>query len=211
MLELSKETTKTRDEIIEYLGLEEDFEQLEEIINIALHIENKYNKQLANGNYGYGLSGDLDVVGRLEDSCYELDVVEEIDDIVVYNKLLEIENEHLGIMYLDLSEEERIKLLDSNKEYVGYTYYYEEKDIQKTINALIEIKHISDIVNLGFCNNMIFGESFDDIIEIYIEYNENCDISEEEKDFNIKELKESVSEYVNQIGNNYFLVDYTEL
>lgn len=126
-------------------------------------------------------------------------------------KEIKIENKTLGTMYLDLIEEERIKLLDSNKEYVGYIYYTEEKDIQKTINELIEIKHISDIVNLGFCNNMIFGESFEDIIDEYIEYNENCDISDEEKEWNIKELKESISEYINQIGNNYFLVDYDEL
>lgn len=126
-------------------------------------------------------------------------------------KEIKVENKTLGTMYLDLFEKERIKLLDSNKEYVGYTCYFEEKDIQETINKLIEIKHISDIVNLGFCNNMIFGESFEDVIDVYIEYNENCDISEEEKDFNIKELKESVSEYINQVGNNYFLVDYTEL
>lgn len=127
------------------------------------------------------------------------------------NKEIKIENKTLGTMYLDTSEEERIKLLDSNKEYVGYTCYYEEKDIQETINELIEIKHISDIVNLGFCNNMIFGESFEDVIDVYTEYIEDCDISEETKDFNIKELKESVSDYINVIGNNYFLVDYDEL
>lgn len=127
------------------------------------------------------------------------------------NKEIKIENKHLGNMYLDTSEEDRIKLLDSNKEYVGYTCYYEEKDIQETINELIEIKHISDIVDLGFCNNMIFGESFEDVIDVYTEYIEDCDISEETKDFNIKELKESISDYINVIGNNYFLVDYDEL
>lgn len=124
------------------------------------------------------------------------------------NDEIKIENETLGTMYLDLNERKRIKLLDSDKEYVGYIYYFEEKDIQKTINDLIKIKHISNIVDLGFCDNMIFGESFDDIVEIYIEHIET---SEEENDFDIKELKESLSEYVNQIGNNYFLVDYTEL
>lgn len=80
---------KNREEIIGYLGLEEDFEDLEEIINIAIGIENQYYTQLENGWYGYALSGDLEVEGRLEDSIYKLEQVEKIDDIVVYRKTLD--------------------------------------------------------------------------------------------------------------------------
>lgn len=122
-----------------------------------------------------------------------------------------IENKVLGTMYLDLSENERIKLLDSNKNYVGYTCYFEfEKEYkEEIINKLSEIKHISDIVNLGFCNNMIFGKSVDDLAEVYQEYINNNSFGD--KEISLTEAKEEVSDYINVIGDNYFLVDYDEL
>lgn len=126
-------------------------------------------------------------------------------------KTIKIENKHLGNMYLDTSEEERIKLLDSNKEYVGYIGYleFEKGYIEEIINKLSEIKHISEIVNLGFCSNMIFGKSVDDLAEVYQEYiNHNSIFG---KEINLIEAKEEISDYINVIGNNYFLVDYDEL
>ena len=127
-------------------------------------------------------------------------------------ELIKIENKYLGTMYLDITEDNRIKLLDSNQEYVGYVCTYElEKDIQETINKLIEIKHISDIVDLGFCNNMCFGKSINDVLDEYDEFIENCDIDENEIEENKSILRKSLANYINIIGNNYFLVDYTEL
>lgn len=124
---------------------------------------------------------------------------------------IKIENKTLGTMYLDLFEEERIKLLDSNKNYVGYICYleFEKGYIEEIINKLSEIKHISEIVDLGFCNNMIFGKSVDDLAEVYQEYiNHNSIFGEE---INLIEAKEEISSYINVIGDNYFLVDYDEL
>ena len=117
--------------------------------------------------------------------------------------MIKIENKHLGTMYLDVSEEERIKLLDSNKNYVGYV---EDDDLPRKIAELEEMTNIYDIVDLGFNSNMMFGKSIEDVVETYMDY---IDGYVEENDAN--EIKESLSEYINVIGNNYFLVDYHEL
>lgn len=85
---------KTRKEIIEYLGIDIDDKELIDLwVKTAQEIENKYKKELASGEYGYGLSCDLDVVGRLEDSEYELIEIENINDIVVYKKVLSNDSE----------------------------------------------------------------------------------------------------------------------
>lgn len=126
-------------------------------------------------------------------------------------KEIKIENKVLGTMYLDLTEDERIKLLDSNKNYVGYTCYldFEKGYIEEIINKLSEIRHISEIVDLGFCNNMIFGKSVDDLVEVYQEFINHNSFGEEE--ISLAEAKEEISDYINVIGDNYFLVDYDEL
>lgn len=126
-------------------------------------------------------------------------------------KEIKIINKVVGIMYLDTSEEWRYKLLDSNKNYVGYTCSWdEENDLEKIIIKLINIKDITEIVNLGFCNNMIFGKSTNDLLDTYSEFVYNSDYYERDS-FNIKEIEETIEEYHNQIGDNYFIVDYDEL
>ena len=120
--------------------------------------------------------------------------------------MIKIENKHLGTMYLDVSEEERIKLLDSNKKYVGYVCTFDDHDLSRKIAELEEMANIYDIVDLGFNSNMMFGKSIEDVVETYMDY---IDGYVEENDAN--EIKESLSEYINVIGNNYFLVDYHEL
>lgn len=79
---------RTQKEIIDYLGLEEE-NDIYEAIETALEIEKKFESQLKSGLYGYGLSGDLDVHGRLENSIYKLIPVYTKNDIVVYEKILE--------------------------------------------------------------------------------------------------------------------------
>lgn len=81
---------RTQKEIIDYLGLEEENNNAE-LIKTALEIEKKFESQLKSGLYGYGLSGDLQVHGRLEDPIYELKEIININDIVVYEKILDSE------------------------------------------------------------------------------------------------------------------------
>lgn len=94
-------------EIIDYLGLEEENNNAE-LIKTALEIEKKFESQLKSGLYGYGLSGNLEVHGRLEDSIYKLIPVYTKNDIVLYEKTLDIEtiNETVQFYhYRDLTEE----------------------------------------------------------------------------------------------------------
>lgn len=81
---------RTQKEIIDYLGLEEENNNTE-LIKTALEIEKQFESQLKSGLYGYGLSGDLQVHGRLEDSIYKLIPVYTKNDIVLYEKTLDIE------------------------------------------------------------------------------------------------------------------------
>ena len=81
---------RTQKEIIDYLGLEEENNNAE-LIKTALEIEKQFESQLKSGLYGYGLSGDLQVHGRLEDSIYELKEIININDIIVYEKILDSE------------------------------------------------------------------------------------------------------------------------
>lgn len=123
---------------------------------------------------------------------------------------IKIKNPVLGAMFLDLNEENRIKLLDSNKSYVGYVYTDElEKDVQYYVEKLTEIKDVCEIVELGFCNNMIFGKSINDLVEEYMDYCDDCDYSDLSNKF--EEAKETIEAYINVIGNDYFLVDFDEL
>lgn len=147
---------KTRDEIIEYLGLDESFEQLEEYIDYAIGIENKYYTQLEIGWYGYALSGDLNVEGRLEDSIYKLEVVDKYKDIVIYRKTLDfifISEEASSYHYNDLFDE-----LD---------YYKELANIDKRLKLLV------DEATKETCSD--FGFSYDDYINDKIDWvEENC-------------------------------------
>lgn len=80
---------KTREQIIEYLGIDIDDKELMDLwVKTAQEIENKYKEELSSGEYGYGLSCDLDVVGRLEDAEFELIEIENINDVVIYKKVL---------------------------------------------------------------------------------------------------------------------------
>ena len=115
---------------------------------------------------------------------------------------IEIKNPFLGTMFLDLDEEDRIKLLDSNKNYVGYVCTDElEKDVKYYVEKLTKIKKIVGLVDLGFCSNMIFGKSLQDLADSFsrYEYDKGC--------FG----KEVLEEYSNIIGSNYILVDFDEL
>ena len=121
-------------------------------------------------------------------------------------KEIKVVNKVLGTMYLDVSEEERIKLLDSNKEYVGYVCTFDDHDLPRKIAELEKMTNIYEIVDLGFNSSMMYGKSIEDVVETYMDYIDGyC----EENDVN--KIKESLYEYINVIGNNYFLVDYHEL
>ena len=89
---------KTKNEILEYLGMVESVhspELINEIISIANEVECKYRNELENNVYGYGLQNDFEnLPGLLEDTnLYELKEIENINDIVVYEKIKKMEDQ----------------------------------------------------------------------------------------------------------------------
>lgn len=80
-------TTKNEKEIMQYLGIsnKEDFEK--DLIKLALLLEEKYFDEISKGKYGYGLSCDFYSTPFMLEDEYELELIEEIDGIVVYEKI----------------------------------------------------------------------------------------------------------------------------
>lgn len=77
-------------EILEYLGIEEGYVEQKIIDKLAeggLKIEEKYQKELDSGKYGYCLKCDFDGrAGWIEDNPDKLKFIEGINGIVVYKK-----------------------------------------------------------------------------------------------------------------------------
>lgn len=80
---------KTREEIMDYLIIYENTSNLETFIESAMIAEKKYNQQLENGEYGYGLECDFDSRPYvLESEDFDsLKEVERINGVVVYERI----------------------------------------------------------------------------------------------------------------------------
>lgn len=123
----------------------------------------------------------------------------------------------LGVLYYKI-EEERFNLYDSDKEYIGYImeWHLETKDLTKGIKQLEDIKNIYDLVDLGFGINMMFATNQEDLEDMFVEYDFECkeeDYQEYIETHTTEEYQELLKEYdlpINRVGDNYFIMDYTE-
>lgn len=123
----------------------------------------------------------------------------------------------LGVLYHKI-EEERFKLYDSDKEYIGYisTLDLDTNDLTKAIKQVEEIKNIYDLVDLGFGINMMFATDKEDLEDMFLEYDFECeeeDYQEYIETHTTEEYEELIKEYdlpINRVGENYFIIDYTE-
>lgn len=117
-------------------------------------------------------------------------------------------NGKLGTMFFEIVQD-KFKLYDSNQEYVGYvevaTDFLHAEEIALLPLQLAQMEHVSKIVDLGFCYNMMFSDTNKDVvIRNLIDFALEEEYITDEKEF------EEVEIDVNQIGNNYFIVDYAE-
>ena len=111
----------------------------------------------------------------------------------------------LGIVYLNDDEQSSsfiCALWDSDKELIANIYD------ERTIKALETITHISDLADIGVCNNLCFAEEKRLTAQYCAEYLKEA---EEDYDEPTREEIDALEEYVNRIGDNYFIVDYTEI
>ena len=110
-----------------------------------------------------------------------------------------------GTMYYE-EIDGKFKLYDSNQEYIGYvetaTGNLTNEEINELPKKIQEIEHISDIVNLGFCWNMMFNDSSEeDLIQQFKELGIEEEYLEENDDVDLD---------INRVGNIFFIVDYNE-
>lgn len=82
---------RTRQEILEYLMLPDDWDTLEcidEIIETAHQIEQEYEEELLEGSIGYGLLCDFNSTPHVLEDC-EIEKIAKVNGIVIYKKLEE--------------------------------------------------------------------------------------------------------------------------
>lgn len=117
----------------------------------------------------------------------------------------EIYNNKLGFMYFEIVED-KFKLYDEYEKYIGYVEMASGRltleDIALLPLKLSEMYHITEIVDLGFCSNMMYGDSEKSVLrqlKWFAEENGYENFNEDELDIDINEL-----------GQYYFIVDYDE-
>ena len=118
-----------------------------------------------------------------------------------YNKI----ETTLGIVYLDYTEQGSgfiCALCDSDEEFIANIYN------EEIIHKLSSLKHISDLADIGVCNNLCFAEDRRLAARYCAEYLKEL---EEDYDEPTDEEIDALEEYVNRIGDNFFIVDYTEI
>ena len=121
----------------------------------------------------------------------------------------------IGVIYT-YETQDKLKLYDSDEEYIGYVEIGNKttNEVLKIINKLLKIKHISDLVDLGFCENVLFSDGLVDLKYHFIDYGieEGIFEIENEEEIDYKTLLEDYESYfeINRIGRYYFMVDFCE-
>ena len=91
---------------------------------------------------------------------------------------------------------------DENGNFID-TLYGLDNEIKEDIEDISNIKHISELVNIGLCLNMMYATSLDDLLETWNNY-----IQEKFEPYTLQEFKENIP--YNKVGDYYFIVNYTE-
>lgn len=139
-----------------------------------------------------------------------LDVVDEDEEKELINKLLNEEifiekplETKLGTFYISNNEEREhfaFKLYDSNKEWVANLLY------ETTIEDIMNIESIEDFVELGISDNAIWNNDLEDMFYDYVDTMQPDyeTLHKTEK----YELYQTFKEYVNKVGDTYFILDF---
>lgn len=101
----------------------------------------------------------------------------------------------LGIFYID-KENSIIKLLDSNKKWIGNFENIEE------LEPLYNFDDIQDFVDNYWCDNAIWGQSIEEVYDTY------CDAVGKEY---IEEYEITLADFLKdvlRVGSTYFVLNY---
>lgn len=110
-----------------------------------------------------------------------------------------------GFMFVNRGEIDNSRwcFYDENGEFID-TLYGTDNEIKKDITKISKIKHISELVDIGLCLNMMYGRDLNDLLETWNDY-----IQEEFEPYTLEEFKENIP--YNKVGDFYFVVNYTEI
>lgn len=185
---------------IHYLGLDDNIELFEDLKDEIRFV------------IGYSKRNNLDfcLVDDFENGYFKgFELVKQFDKLCCIKEIESFVDEpietKIGTFYItrDSREDFYCGLCDSNKEWVANIYN------KKTIEYLKEIESIEDMVELGICRNAIWNNNLDDMFYDYIDTMEpNYHTFHKEEKL---ECYQTFKEYVNKVGETYFILDYDEI
>ena len=113
-----------------------------------------------------------------------------------------------GILYMELETEfgeTRIMLYDSDRRFINHLAYLDLEDLFRVFESIRDMKEPYKLVDLGFGENMMYGSRQ----ELYEELFDYCNCGDNELSKRDTELL--MYDNMNRIGDNYFILNYTDL
>lgn len=119
-------------------------------------------------------------------------------------------NDWLYVSY-DETDNECWNFYDSDKNFID-NFYGNESRLNQFALKIRNIKHISELIDLGLSLNMIFSTSLEELYEGWLDYINDCCYTRDELIENELTYEEFLEELpINRVGQNYFIVNYTEI
>lgn len=98
------------------------------------------------------------------------------------------------------------RLIDSEKNFI--CNFYSKKSLEDFLIDIQNVKHISELVEIGLCLNVMWAN---DLADLYVEWLDYCE--EEKENYSYQEFIDNIP--INVIKNNlkqvYFIINYTEV
>lgn len=118
---------------------------------------------------------------------------------------------HLHKTYAREGSYEIWQVCDSDDEFIANLYG--QSSLKHFLTHITAIKHISDLCDFGgLVDNMTFGETPREACIEVLDYvqEEKFNWGGEEWDYTEEDI-EALKDYVNRVGDNYFIVDFTDI
>ena len=124
--------------------------------------------------------------------------------VIVYTEII---HSKIGNLYLELNEEsEKLKLYGSNREYIGYLELESCESIEIEAEKLGKIISPYDIVDLGYCENMMCGNSELDLFNTLFDY-----LNTFENNYSLADTLQILNENKIEVGDYYIITNYHEI
>lgn len=98
------------------------------------------------------------------------------------------------------------RLIDSENNFI--CNFYSKKSLEDFLIDIQNVKHISELVEIGLCLNVMWAN---DLADLYVEWLDYCE--EEKENYSYQEFIDNIP--INVIKNNlkqvYFIINYTEV